>query len=70
MAASNRNYELKKSQSLTEFPFTWLNNLKFVERRKSNFFLNIHFATPWTCCPGPPHHSPHIHLATLLVLTG
>jgi hypothetical protein len=29
----------KKSQSFTEIPFIWLNNLKFVEHRKSDFLV-------------------------------
>jgi hypothetical protein len=36
MAIPNRNYEFKKSGGYTEFPFIWMNNLKFVECRKSN----------------------------------
>lgn len=33
------------------FPYTCLNNLKFIECRKSVLlFLNIHFAAIWLCC--------------------
>jgi hypothetical protein len=48
VAGPNRSYILKKkSQQFIEFPFIWLNNTKFVECRKSKFFIqNIHFAVP------------------------
>jgi hypothetical protein len=37
----------KNSPSLNKFPFILLNNLKFVERRKSIFFsLNYLFCSP------------------------
>jgi len=31
MAATNRKYQLQKSQLCTDFSSVWLNNLKFVE---------------------------------------
>jgi len=39
MAAPDRNYELKKSQSFpeTEHPFMRLNNLKLINRKKLFF---------------------------------
>ena len=40
---------LRKSQLFIEFPYITLNNLKFVERRKSNFSFKI-FCCP-ICCP-------------------
>ena len=48
-----------------------LNGLKNVQRRKSTFFtwsirFATHFAAPWTCRPGPPHHSPPQAHALLL----
>ena len=50
MAAKIKN----KSQLFFESRFTWLNNLKFVQRRKSFLVqLNIHLAAPWR-----PHPSP------------
>jgi hypothetical protein len=53
----------KKSQSLIEFPFIWLNNLKFFELRKSVFFIYnghfaTHFAAPWTLPLGRPQYCP------------
>jgi hypothetical protein len=53
----DRNYELKKKlNSLLDFLFIFLNNLKYVEPRESNLFIqNIYFAThllrPFCCCP-------------------
>jgi hypothetical protein len=38
MAAPNRNYNIKKSLSFTEFPVIFLNIVKIVERRKSISF--------------------------------
>jgi hypothetical protein len=58
MTANKTNYEFKKKpQLLIEFCFIWLNNLKFVESRKSPFFhvkysFFPHFASPWTLSPG------------------
>ena len=32
-----------------EFPFFWLNNLKFIKCKISQILIeNIHFAAPWT----------------------
>jgi len=61
MAASNRNYTFTQSQSFIEC-FVWLNNSQFDLRRKSPFFLNIHFTAPRTLpsvvtaqlAPSPP----------------
>jgi len=40
MTARDSNYELKKKPQLgIECPFICLNNLKFVEHRKSKFFI-------------------------------
>jgi len=49
--------DLKKSQSVTEFPFIWLSNLGFVEHRRSFFLIyNSNFASncyaPWTVPSG------------------
>jgi len=67
-----------KSQVLIEFTFVWFNKLKFIERRKSDFFLyNIYFvgsytqplgAAPVTLLPATPLHSiqEFIHEATVL----
>jgi len=38
----NGNYELKKSQSSIEFPFSYFNNFKSVKRRKSDI-LNLRY---------------------------
>jgi hypothetical protein len=45
MVAPNKNYKLKISQSVIEFPDIGLSNLKFIDGRKSNF-LNVHSVTP------------------------
>jgi hypothetical protein len=45
MAAPNKNYKLKISQTIIEFPDIGLNNLNFIEGRKSHF-LNVHSVTP------------------------
>jgi hypothetical protein len=40
MTAPDSNYELKKKSQLgIEFPFICLRNLKFVEHKKSKFFV-------------------------------
>jgi hypothetical protein len=46
-----------KKFTLNKFPFICLNNLKFIERRKSNCFhlrysLSVKFLAPWTPLPG------------------
>jgi hypothetical protein len=52
MAASNENFERKISQMFVKFSFICLNNLKSVERRKSNFlFKYINFAAFWILPP-------------------
>jgi hypothetical protein len=50
----------KKSHSVTEFTFIWLNNFKIVELTRSNFYIyNINVIAPWTLdfggrLPPPP----------------
>jgi hypothetical protein len=46
MAAPNRKIHLKKSQSLIEIPFMWLNNLNFIEHRKPIFSYKILVSRP------------------------
>jgi hypothetical protein len=36
---TNRNYKLKKSHLFTECRLIWLNNLQFLERKRSNFAI-------------------------------
>ena len=61
MAASDRNYTLKKSQLFINFPLTCLKNLKFLEARgkKKLFYLKYSFSLPLdSAVPGRLHHSP------------
>jgi hypothetical protein len=37
---------------LVEFPFIWLNNLKFMGCRILFLMRNIYFVKPWTSLPG------------------
>jgi hypothetical protein len=42
LATPNRNYEFfKRPQLFVEYPYIQPSNLKYVERRKSNFSLKI-----------------------------
>ena len=55
MVNPDKNYKLKKV--FVEFHFILINNLKFVEHRKSIYFIqNIHLAVPWTLLPGAAAH--------------
>lgn len=52
MAALNKNYKLKNSQLIAEFLNFCFSNLKFIEGRKSNFFIkDVHSAAPWILLP-------------------
>jgi len=64
LAARNGNYKLKKkSQLFIEFPGTWFDNLKVVERIKSECLLKIFILLPVELCVGvgrttPPPQTP------------
>lgn len=69
------------SQLFVEFSFIWLNNLKFLENIKSNYFMqNIHFAAHWNlpsgaAAPFSPfifttHTSVHLHSLFVNCLSG
>jgi len=66
MAAPDRSYELKKSQSFTEteFPLMWLSNLKLINCIKLFFFyLEYSFCYPFDSVTGDgltltPSHAP------------
>jgi len=52
MAAQQKLRTLKISQLFIEYLFIRLSNLKFLQVRKSNFFIsNTHFAITWTLLP-------------------
>jgi hypothetical protein len=37
-----------KNMTFIQFYFNWLNNLKFMKCRKSNFLFEIFICRPWT----------------------
>ena len=55
MTGDNRKYELKESQIFTEFSFVWVNNLKFIDLRKSDFFFHLQYSIflPGAAVPSP-----------------
>jgi hypothetical protein len=64
LSNGNRNYELKITNF--EFPFIWLDYLKFVECRKSNIFvLNYHFEAHFLApCILPPGAASQIAITS------
>jgi len=59
LAARNGNYKLKKkSQLFIEFPGTWFDNLKVVERIKSECLLKIFILLPVELCVGVGRTTP------------
>jgi len=55
-------------KTVIEFPFFWLNNIKFVKCKISNLLIeNIHFAAPWTITSGMAARISPFILATPLL---